>query len=355
MTDQVKCFGYSDKVAGDLVKMVSNWKNRNGQPVVDFWEATLGNARAGQRLGKISLTDLALEEKEVVCELVVTIAANYRFTLNAHELTDVVYKGQMQCVSCSMLISIVAHSLELKVEGIGAYRAAKEVIGGPHKHVFVLVHLADGTEMLADGASLWQEGDKTLPHVVLKRFKIANAYETVGNFLELKKEYPFEPHLRAIYRRIRKSPLLTFLHYNRGTVDDLTKAIDVDPLEPYAYSARAGIKLRLGQLTEAIEDLTEAIKLNPNDAQVDHHNRGAAFGNLGKWKEAEEDFTAEIGLNPNAQAYSDRGRARWMLGLGLVAREDFVRASELTTDKGKKTEIDRIIKEIDEKPKARER
>ena len=60
---------------------------------------------------------------------------------------------------------------------------------------------------------------------------------------------------------------------------------------------------------KAIEDYTQAIRLDPNYAAI-RHNRGNAYWNKQKYGEAIEDYSQAIQLDPkNALIYHDRATA----------------------------------------------
>ena len=55
--------------------------------------------------------------------------------------------------------------------------------------------------------------------------------------------------------------------------------------------AKANLKL-------AIKDYTEAIKLQPDDANKIYNNRGIAYAEKGEFEKAISDYTEAIRLNP---------------------------------------------------------
>ncbi|AVH69721.1 RNA polymerase sigma factor RpoD [Nostoc sp. 'Lobaria pulmonaria (5183) cyanobiont'] len=73
----------------------------------------------------------------------------------------------------------------------------------------------------------------------------------------------------------------------------------------------------------AIENFTQALELNPNNAQL-HYQRGLANTKGEFQKEAIEDFTQAINLNPQyIDAYYQRGHVHYSLGDNLKAIEDY--------------------------------
>ncbi len=73
----------------------------------------------------------------------------------------------------------------------------------------------------------------------------------------------------------------------------------------------------------AIENFTQALKLNPNNAQL-YYRRGVANTEGEFQKGAIEDFTQAINLNPQyIDAYYQRGHVHYSLGNNLKAIEDY--------------------------------
>ncbi|MDR2434430.1 MAG: tetratricopeptide repeat protein [Treponema sp.] len=69
-----------------------------------------------------------------------------------------------------------------------------------------------------------------------------------------------------------------------------------------------------GRYTEAIEEYDEAIRVEPNYAQI-YNNRGLAYYQKGDYDRAIADFNQAITLDPNyADAYNNRGRTYYAKG-----------------------------------------
>jgi tetratricopeptide (TPR) repeat protein len=101
-------------------------------------------------------------------------------------------------------------------------------------------------------------------------------------------------------------------------IEDLDQAIRLDPNNALAFSTRGYAYLGKGQYDRAIEDLDQAILLNPNNAEV-LRNRGIAYANKGQPDRAIEDYDQAIRLDPNnALAFNNRGYA--YLGKGQYDR-----------------------------------
>ena len=78
------------------------------------------------------------------------------------------------------------------------------------------------------------------------------------------------------------------------------------------HTARAGPCLQeKGDFDKAIADYTQAIRLDPKDAEA-HFGRGCSYSKKGDHDKAIADFTDAIRLNPkHADAYHNRGWCLW--------------------------------------------
>jgi tetratricopeptide (TPR) repeat protein len=89
-----------------------------------------------------------------------------------------------------------------------------------------------------------------------------------------------------------------------------------------AYSER-------GEHGRAIEDFSEAIKLNPASADA-YNNRGNEFGDLNQYEQGIADLTKAIELRPDfAEGFSNRAHLYQEAGLAELAEQDFDQAIEL--------------------------
>ena len=96
---------------------------------------------------------------------------------------------------------------------------------------------------------------------------------------------------------------------------------------------RSGVKARQqGYYSEAIQDFTKVIGLDPDDAET-YYFRGFTYFNQGKHDHAIKDFTKAIELNPDdAETYHFRGFIHYSNGGYNHAIEDFTKAIELNPD-----------------------
>ena len=99
---------------------------------------------------------------------------------------------------------------------------------------------------------------------------------------------------------------------------------------------RSGVKARQqGQYSEAIQDFTKVIELNPDDAEA-YYFRGSTYYSQGEHNhaiKAIKDFTKAIELNPDdAETYHFRGFIHYSNGEYDHAIKDFTKAIELNPD-----------------------
>jgi tetratricopeptide (TPR) repeat protein len=92
-------------------------------------------------------------------------------------------------------------------------------------------------------------------------------------------------------------------------IEEYTQAIRLDPNMAMAYSNRGFAYNEKGDYDRGIADCTQAIRLNPNDDAA-YNNRGNAYNEKGDYDRGIADCTQAIRLDPNrAAAYNNRGRA----------------------------------------------
>jgi len=92
---------------------------------------------------------------------------------------------------------------------------------------------------------------------------------------------------------------------------------------------RAKINAKLGRFTEAIEDCTQALRLNPADP-VALNFRGFARLSLNQVKDAIADLDEAIRVKPDYRdAYLNRGNAKWALKDKQGANADYHMANSL--------------------------
>lgn len=98
------------------------------------------------------------------------------------------------------------------------------------------------------------------------------------------------------------------IQLNRQAIVRMTVKIKADPRNDLLYNGRADVWKHLGEQGSAIEDLGEAIRLNPLAAY--YTNRGSIWNDDGNYDRAIKDFNEAIRLDPvYSWSYGNRGDA----------------------------------------------
>ncbi len=101
-----------------------------------------------------------------------------------------------------------------------------------------------------------------------------------------------------------------------------------------AFNNRAGAYFSQGLFEQAIQDLDQAVKLNPNYARAFVH-RGRVYRSIGQYDHAIQDFDRAIKLEPNyPHAFVERGSVYSRQGQHKRAIQDFDQAIRLDPASG---------------------
>ncbi|MTJ18896.1 MULTISPECIES: serine protease [unclassified Dolichospermum] len=142
----------------------------------------------------------------------------------------------------------------------------------------------------------------------------------------------------------------------KQAIADLTQAIQLDPKDAIYYSLRGGLYSKLKDYKQAISDLTETIRRDPKNApytvggfrysefkdnkdilisyttimSTTYADRGGAYVTLKEYKLAINDYTQAIQLNPqNAEYYAIRGGIYSFLKEYKQAIDDYTQAIKI--------------------------
>jgi len=145
---------------------------------------------------------------------------------------------------------------------------------------------------------------------------------------QIAKKPSFSPELLADIYRKRSSTYLALNEYQQS-LEDLNRAIKLDPKVVKTYILRGQAYLFLNEYQRAIKDFDRAIKLNPNYAKA-YGLRGEAYHLLNDYQQAIKDFGSALKLDPdNVITYIDRGETNYLLNKHWQAIEDFDQAIKL--------------------------
>lgn len=187
------------------------------------------------------------------------------------------------------------------------------------------------TELFQAAIKDWRNGIDLQPDENFRESKLADSYRNIGiSLIEL-------ADIETLQNETGKALVL----YS-SAIDDLSEAIQLNPKNAYAYSNRAWVyyllgkhELEIGNIEEtqklyeyAINDCDESSRINPNNAFA-FHNRGIINVVLGNDTSALDDFDRAISINPRyADAYYQRG-------LLLNDKADLEYAKEIDPNVGK--------------------
>ncbi len=116
---------------------------------------------------------------------------------------------------------------------------------------------------------------------------------------------------------------------NKEALEDVNNAIALDPNYADSYNIRGIVRKDLGDIQGAIKDYTNAIALDANFFKP-YYNRAIARADLGDKENAIADFNKAIDLNPKyVDAYNARAQFRLVLRDVKGAIEDYTKAIEL--------------------------
>lgn len=113
--------------------------------------------------------------------------------------------------------------------------------------------------------------------------------------------------------------------YNRA-IDDYTEALRIEPGYASAYNNRGVSYDNLGDYTRAIENYDQALRYDPGHVNA-YYNRGNAYDDLGEYRRAILDYSKALRLDPNyASAHQNRGVSYESLGEYERAAADWEQA-----------------------------
>ena len=289
--------GYSEKVAGDFVKMVAAWKTEDGRAVVAIWNAKLDLARRKLREGTLSQAKLIELEIGVAKRL----SARMRKEIAHHwkgfsHLPDVMRHKRACSLGYAQMFYILGGSVGLSVEALELSYPIPGRQPANEDDTACIVRLADTRVVTVDPA---------FEPMVSKPFELGSAYRQVGHYLELA-DAGNRPGMHRRTRCLDKKGLVSRICTSRGSVASVA-----------------------GRYAEALQYHGRALALDPASAAA-YRARGCTLRGLGKFDEAMADFKRALELDPqHALAYADIGYCYWLQGDSKAARANYAKATEL--------------------------
>jgi tetratricopeptide (TPR) repeat protein len=240
-----------------------------------------------------------------------------------------------------------------------------------YKRGLARYYLVDDEKAIQD----YSQAIKINPKYVKAYNKLGLARYELGDYEQAIEDYTqairINPYDAVAYRNRADARFHT--GDNQGAIEDYTQAIKINPdcvdrngrsqlgnykkvIDIFTQSIEISsdeVAYNRGNAVSDLEDYDQAIKINPDDAEA-YYNRGNARFDLGDRTGAIEDYTQAIKINYNyGDAYYNRGIARFNLGDKQLAIEDFQKATDLYWKEGKLAEHkdarDRVLElEIEE-------
>ncbi len=125
-----------------------------------------------------------------------------------------------------------------------------------------------------------------------------------------------------------------FLRNFQQSIQDLTEGLKINPENENGYFNRSIAYYSMGQLDNALSDYTEYLKYNPNSAEV-WYESGMILRSKNQNQEAINRLTRAIQLKPDLGiAYLERARAQMQSGNRAAAQQDYQRAQQMGVQLG---------------------
>lgn len=118
------------------------------------------------------------------------------------------------------------------------------------------------------------------------------------------------------------------LGYYEESVDDYTNAIEKEPNNAEFYYDRSWAYNQISRSHSAMIDINKAIKLEPNNSRF-YYSRARFEYDLGRYKEAIEDYTKGIEIKPTEKKYLNRADCYMELEMHDSAIADYTSAIEI--------------------------
>ena len=166
-----------------------------------------------------------------------------------------------------------------------------------------------------------------LPEV---HFTLGSVYTATGKNAEaveeLKRALALDPNSDNGYLRLGRAYLAT--GQSEAALGALRKAVDLNPYYWYNHDQLGLAFYRMGRNKEALAEFKNAADLNPNNA-TEYNRIGATYFRMGRLQDSIEQFKKVIKLQPSADAYTNLGTAYFDLARYREAIVNFKKAAQM--------------------------
>ncbi|MEG4350916.1 tetratricopeptide repeat protein [Microcoleus sp. LAD1_D3] len=181
-------------------------------------------------------------------------------------------------------------------------------------------------DFLIQGEEKYRKGDRQ------------GAIEDLSKAIQLNPNYAEAYYNRGILRYVSGD--------NQGAIADFNEVLRINPNLFQAYVNRGNARDDSGDSEGAIADYNEALRINPSDSKA-YYNRGVTRSRLGDNQSAIADYNEALRINPNyALAYNGRGNSRAELGDKQGAIQDFQKAADLFQKQGDRDNYQKAINNL---------
>jgi eukaryotic-like serine/threonine-protein kinase len=178
-----------------------------------------------------------------------------------------------------------------------------------------------------DAAQRAASGGNDLPEV---HFTLGSVYTATGKNAEavdeLKRALALEPNSDNGYLRLGRAYLAT--GQSEAALSALRKAVDLNPYYWYNHDQLGLAYFRMGRNAEALTEFKNAAELDPSNG-TEYNRIGATYWRMGRLRDSIEQFQKVIKLQPSGDAYTNLGTTYFALGRYREAIPNFKKAVQM--------------------------
>ncbi len=229
------------------------------------------------------------------------------------------------CAAITQLGYILLRCLTLEVRGAGA-----------GQHVFIIIDGFQPNSMIFVDFSI-----DSIIEINTTRYDIKQNYYHLKNTEELNSETTkLLTKYYSFFQLTKGTGLSHYIHNNLGIAYDrmgrfdealkeLNEALRLNPEYIEVHNNLAVTHYKMGNYEESLGELRVAVRLNPDYTEA-HSNLGSLYGRLERYDEAVEELKLAIKLNPDyAAAHNNLGHIYALQNKNKEAIEEFKKAIKL--------------------------